>query len=89
MEKRRVRSEVDRREVYHGRQNKLHPAVSQDVQSVWAAGVSHLPQHNFSCPSYKYTKKKTKNCTPRTNFQSSSESNKGQPFSLPTTKQRH
>lgn len=42
-----------------GDKNKLHPAVSQDVQSVWAAGVSHLPQHNFSCPSYKYTKKKT------------------------------
>lgn len=38
--------------------NRLHPAVSQDVQPVCAAGVSHLPQHNFSCPSYNYTGKK-------------------------------
>lgn len=37
--------------------NRLHPAVSQDVHSVWAASVSHLPQHNFSFPSYKYTEK--------------------------------
>lgn len=40
-----------------GDKNRLHPAVSQDVQAVWAAPVSHLPQHNFSCPSYKYSGK--------------------------------
>lgn len=38
--------------------NRLHPAVGQDVQPVWATCVSHLPQHNFSCPSYKYTGEK-------------------------------
>lgn len=40
-----------------GDKNRLHPAVSQDVQAVWAAGVFQLPQHNFSCPSYKYSEK--------------------------------
>lgn len=57
MGKGRVRSEVDRRELYHGDKNRLHPAVSPNVQAVWVAGVSHLHQHNFSCPSYKYSEK--------------------------------
>lgn len=56
---------------------RQHPAVSQDVQAV---ELLVFPTRLSTISAARHTNK-LKNSTPRANFQSSSESNKGQPSS--------
>lgn len=54
MEARRGKEKEENEKGYDGSKNRLHPAVSQNVQTVHAPDISPLSQHNLRLPAEQH-----------------------------------